>query len=159
VTGSIHSISDLVQQTNQQATESVDRISGMIGMFEDLQIILNKFKCNEDLPTILQKAKSAHLLFTRRIRLHLKGEHRLDAQKLPDHHGCAFGSWYDRQGKETCGNHPSFHSIVDPHQKVHALGKAAILAHDSGDHYRARQLSDEMVAESSKLLAILDRMK
>lgn len=131
----------------------------MIGMFEDLQGTLNRFKCNEDLPTVLQKAKSAHLLFTRRIRLHLKGELHLDPNKLPDHHSCAFGSWYDADGQRMCGNHPSFNSIVDPHQKVHALGKAAIQAHDSGDRYRAQQLCEEMVAESGKLLAILDRMK
>ncbi len=159
VTGSIHSISDLVQQTNRQTTESVFKISGMIGMFEGLQGTLNQFKCNENLTTVLQKAKSAHLLFTRRIRLHLKGELHLDAHKLPDHHACAFGSWYDRQGKDVCGNHPSFHNIVDPHQKVHALGKAAIQAHDSGDHHRARQICDEMVAESHKLLGILEQMK
>lgn len=159
VTGSIHSISDMVQQTNHQTTESVNQISSMIGMFEDLQLTLNQFKCNEDLPTVLQKAKSAHLLFTRRIRLHLKGELRLDAHTLPDHHGCTFGSWYDHQGHAVCGNHPSFASIVDPHQKVHALGKAALQAHDSGDRYRAQQLCDEMIAESHKLLGILERMK
>jgi methyl-accepting chemotaxis protein len=159
VTGSIHNISDLVQQTNQQTTESVSRISGMIGMFEGLQGTLNQFKCNEDLPTVLQKAKSAHLLFTRRIRLHLKGELRLDAHKLPDHHTCAFGSWYDHQGQEVCGGHPSFRSIIDPHQKVHALGKAAIQAHDSGDKLRAQQLCEEMIAESHRLLAILANIK
>ena len=159
VTGSIHQISDLMQQNNQQTTESVNRISSMIGMFEDLQGTLNRFKCNEDKLTVLQKAKAAHLLFTRRIRQHLKGKLLVDPHKLPDHHSCAFGSWYDRQGQEMCGSHPSFSSIVDPHQKVHALGKAAVQAHDSGDHHRARQLCDEMVAESDRLLAILDRMK
>lgn len=159
VTGSIHQISDLVQQSNQQTTESVHRISGMIGMFEGLQGVLNQFKCNEDLPTVLQKAKSAHLLFTRRIRLHLKGELKLESHKLPDHHACAFGTWYDHQGTEMCGSHPAFRSIVDPHQKVHALGKAAIQAFDSGDTHRAQQLCDEMVAESHKLLTILEGMK
>lgn len=159
VTGSIHQISDLVQQSNQQTTDSVHRISGMIGMFEGLQGTLNQFKCNEDLPTVLQKAKSAHLLFTRRIRLHLKGELRLDTHKLPDHHTCAFGSWYDHQGQEVCGGHPSFRSIIDPHQKVHALGKAAIQAHDSGDKHRAQQLCEEMIAESHRLLGILASIK
>lgn len=159
VTGSIHQISDLVQLSNQQTTESVNRISGMIGMFEGLQGVLNQFKCNEDLPTVLQKAKSAHLLFTRRIRLHLKGELKLEHHKLPDHHACAFGTWYDHQGTEMCGSHPAFRSIVDPHQKVHALGKAAIQAFDSGDTHRAQQSCEEMVAESHKLLSILEGMK
>lgn len=159
VTGSIHQISDLVQQSNQQTTDSVNRISGMIGMFEGMQGVLNQFKCNEDLPTVLQKAKSAHLLFTRRIRLHLKGKLKLESHKLPDHHACAFGTWYDHQGTEMCGSHPAFRNIVDPHQKVHALGKSAIQAFDSGDSCRAQQLCDEMVAESHKLLMILEGMK
>ena len=158
VTGSIHQISDLMQQSNQQTGDSVKRISSMIGMFEDLQSTLNQFKCREDLHTVLQKARAAHLLFTRRIRLHLKGEIRLDASMLPDHHNCAFGKWYDHQGQELCGSHPSFKSIVDPHQKVHALGKAAITASET-DATRARQLYNEMVMESGRLLDILDRMK
>ncbi|QOX77781.1 CZB domain-containing protein [Trichlorobacter lovleyi] len=159
VTGSIHQISSLVQQSNLQTTDSVGQISSMIAMFEDLQGSLNRFKCNDGLNTVLQKAKSAHLLFTRRIRLHLKGELRLEAGKLPDHHHCAFGTWYDTQGQQMCGSHPSFKSIVEPHQNVHALGKSAVQAADSGDRQRAQQLCDEMVAESGKLLAILDQMK
>ncbi len=159
VTGSIHQISDLMQLSNQQTTDSVNQISGMIGMFEELQTTLNQFKCQEDIRTVLQKAKSAHLLFTRRVRLHLKGELRLDTSKLPDHHTCAFGKWYDHQGQEMCGSHPAFASIVDPHQKVHSLGKAAIMACDGGDSYKSRQLCNEMVEESNKLLALLERMK
>lgn len=159
VTGSIHSISDLVQQGNHQTTDSVARISSMIGMFEGLQSTLNAFKCTEDLETVLQKAKAAHLLFTRKIRLHLKGEVALTTAQIPDHHTCAFGAWYDSQGQQMCGNHPAFTRIVEPHQKVHALGKSAVQAHDGGDHYKAKQLCDEMVAESNKLLKILEEMK
>ena len=151
-------ITTVVQATAQGAHKSTAGASLMNGNAENLMSILGKFKIEESMSLVLNKAKSAHLIFTGKIKSHLDGVTRIDANALPTHHTCAFGKWYLTAGKDSCGHLSMFRDIDAPHAKVHDLGKQAINAFNAGDKKKAAQLCSEMVSNSEVLLEIIDRL-
>lgn len=158
VTTNIHQINELMQTSRDQARQTASDTNRLIGMFEELQRVLNRFTCKEETATIKEKAKAAHLLFTRQIRRHLKGEIQVKADGLPNHHTCAFGAWYDGEGSKLFANNSAFKAITEPHSKVHELGKQAIAAWNNGHSAEAQELCKQMLEESRKLTGILDTL-
>lgn len=158
ISNNMHEITQVVQATAQGAHESLAAASQMNGNAEELMSVVNKFKITEDVALVLNKAKSAHLIFVGKIKSHLDGSARVDANGLPTHQTCAFGKWYQTKGQESCGRLSIFREIEGPHAKVHDLGKQAINAYNSGDKKKASALCEEMVACSTNLLGILNQL-
>ncbi|TWJ26433.1 cache domain-containing protein [Geobacter argillaceus] len=158
ISNNMHQITLIVQNTAQMAHESLEDSSHMNGNAEELMSILGRFKINEDTSIILNKAKSAHLIFIGKIKSHLDGSARIDPNTLPTHLTCAFGKWYQSKGNENCGHLGMFREIDAPHAKVHDLGKQAINAYNAGDRNKAYLLCEEMVSNSRVLLEILDKL-
>jgi methyl-accepting chemotaxis protein len=158
ISGSMQQITTLLQTTAQEAHESAVSTSRMNSHVEEMMTTFAKFKLNEDVQLTISKAKSAHMIFIGKIKSHLDGSARIDADKLPTHLTCAFGKWYQSKGKECCGTISQFREIDAPHAKVHELGKQAIAASNSGDKRKAQDLCAEMVASSVKLMGILDEL-
>jgi len=158
ISSNMMQITNVVQATAQGARKSTAGASMMNDNAESLMSILGKFKIEESMDLVLNKAKSAHLIFTGRIKAHLGGVTRVDANVLPTHHTCAFGQWYQSEGKDSCGHLSIFRDIDAPHAKVHDLGKQAVNAFNAGDKNRAAQFCAEMVSNSDALLEIIDRL-
>ncbi len=158
ISGNMMRITESVNQSSSNAQESALEASHLNEYADALLANLNKFIVEESVNLSLKKAKSAHMIFTGKIRAHLSGATRLDPNNLSTHLNCAFGKWCQSSGKQSCGHLPIFSEIEGPHAKVHDLGKQAVQAYNSGDKNRANDLSNEMLANSDKLLAILDRM-
>ena len=158
ISSNMHQITEVVQITAKDAHESLTAASQMNGNAEELMNIINKFKIKDNASLVLNKAKSAHLIFVGKIKSHLDGSARIDGNALPTHMTCAFGKWYQTKGKESCGQLNMFKEIDAPHARVHELGKQAIAAYNAGDKNKASQLCAEMVADSKTLLGILDQL-
>ncbi len=158
ISGNILAITDVGRNVAQTAQHSSREASQLNTSAEALLGTLAGFHLDEDLPLILNKAKSAHMIFTGKIRAHLSGNLSIDSNVLPSHLTCAFGKWYQGEGQHTCGGTPTFREIDEPHARVHELGKQAIQAHDAGDKAKAMALCHEMVGVSQDLIAILDRL-
>jgi methyl-accepting chemotaxis protein len=154
----MHQITQVVQTTAHGAEESLTAASHMNGNAEELMSIINKFIINEDVPLVLNKAMSAHLIFVGKVKSHLDGSARIDVNSLPSHLTCAFGRWYQTKGKDSCGQMSVFREIDAPHAKVHELGKQAIIAYNSGDNNKASGLCAEMVSNSKVLLGIINQL-
>jgi len=131
----------------------------MNGNAEELMQALGKFKIEEGIALVLNKAKSAHLIFIGKIKSHLDGSARIDPGALPTHLTCAFGSWYQSKGKEACGSLAMFQEIDAPHARVHDLGTQTISAYNAGDQFKAARLGEEMASNSQFLLGILDQLE
>jgi methyl-accepting chemotaxis protein len=159
ISANIHQITEIVQNTAQTAQESLTAASHMNENAEELTAILDRFKIRENTSMILNKAKSAHLIFIGKIKSHLDGSARIDADTLPSHQTCAFGKWYQGKGHESCGDLAHFRDIDAPHAKVHDLGKQTISAYNAGDKNKALHLCEEMVAASKVLIGILDELE
>ena len=101
---------------------------------------------------ILDSAKTDHRLFIGKISACLKGGEKIDPSKLPDHHTCRFGKWYDSEGQRMCGGVPSFN-------KIHALAKKALLACQTGDKSNAKSLYNDMEGLSERIASLIDTLK
>jgi methyl-accepting chemotaxis protein len=158
ISGNMHQINSILQTTAQEANTSAVSTSRMNGHVEEMMICFNAFKLNESPQLAIAKAKSAHMIFIGKIKSHLDGIAKVDPEKLPTHLTCAFGKWYQSKGHENCGHLGHFKQIDAPHAKVHAQGKQAIAAYNSGDKQKAKELCNEMVGNSEELMGILDQL-
>ena len=158
ISGNMMRITDSVNQSTENAHESAIEASHLNEFAEALLSSLSKFTIEESVNLSLKKAKAAHMIFTGKIRAHLSGATRLDPNNLSTHMTCAFGKWCQSSGKDSCGHLPLYREIEAPHAKVHDLGKQAVQSHNSGDKNRAQEQCNEMMAQSDKLMDILDKM-
>jgi methyl-accepting chemotaxis protein len=159
ISGNIIKITEIAQKTTNGTRETTSASHHLLGMSEELMTILGKFKVNEETTLILDRAKSAHMLFIGKIKAHLDGVRQVDPNGLPTHLTCAFGKWYQSMGQQKCGHSALFRQIDAPHAKVHEMGKQAVMAHNAGDKAKAREYCDEMTACSTALVEILERLK
>jgi len=159
IAGNTQNITHIARTAAESSTQSIRSAHNLLAVSEGLMTTLGKFKVQEDLGFVLNRAKAAHLLFTGKVKSHLDGVRQVDAGALPSHLTCAFGKWYQSQGQQNCGHTALFRQIDAPHQRVHELGKQAIQAFNGGDQARARALSHEMTACSQTLIGILDQLE
>jgi len=159
ITNSIHMVNDISQKTSSETVRTTTASKNLLLMAEELIDILGKFKIEEDVNMVLNKAKSAHLFFIGKIKAHLDGVSRVDPNALPSHLTCSFGTWYRGRGTDDCGHLETFKAIDAPHSKVHELGKQAVIAYNSGNKEKAAQLCQEMVEHSQVLLNTLDNLE
>jgi len=159
ISGNIIQITEIAQKTTNGTRETTSASHHLLGMSEELMTILGKFRINEETTLILDRAKSAHMLFVGKIKAHLDGVRQVDPNGLPSHQTCAFGKWYQSMGQQKCGHSNLFRQIDAPHAKVHELGKQAVMAFNAGDKAKAQGYCDEMTACSTALVEILERLK
>jgi methyl-accepting chemotaxis protein len=151
-------ITQVIETTARESHETARASSSMNVNAEELMGALAKFKIEESMSLVLNKAKSAHLIFIGKIKSHLDGSASIDPNGLPTHLTCAFGKWYQTKGAAACGTLGIFKEIDAPHARVHELGKQAINAYNAKDRAGATRLCDEMVANSLVLLGIIDQL-
>ena len=158
ITSNMQQITDILRVTAEETHKSAQSTGRLNALADELMISFNRFSMNEDINLTIAKAKSAHMIFIGKIKAHLDGVEKIDPEKLTTHTTCAFGKWYQSKGQQCCSNSNHFRAIDAPHAKVHALGKQALIAFNSGDKRKAKELCDEMVANSEELMVILDRL-
>ncbi|WP_191966213.1 methyl-accepting chemotaxis protein [Oryzomonas japonica] len=159
VSHNIMNVTEIAHATSNESRDITAEANKLTSLSAALMDAIGAFKIEESNSLIINKAKSAHMIFVGKIRAHLDGAAKTDPSTLPDHHGCAFGTWYDTTGSEHCGHLPTFKSIVQPHARVHELGRAAVMAHNAGDRDKAAELCQEMVDNSTVLLDILGELE
>ncbi|MDD2851902.1 MAG: methyl-accepting chemotaxis protein [Desulfuromonadaceae bacterium] len=158
ISGNMHQITSILQETAREANSAATSTSRMNIHNEETMACFGRFKLNESVPLALSKAKSAHMIFIGKVKSHLDGTARVDADKLPTHLTCAFGKWYQDRGHQSCGHSGHFQEIDAPHARVHELGKQTIAAFNSGDRQKADALCAEMVSNSETLMENLDKL-
>ena len=159
ISKNILEITEVSSQTSTSAHNSTAEGNKLNMLADSLTTVLAGLTIDESMSLCLRKAKSAHMIFTGKIKSHLDGSQRLDPNNLPTHLTCAFGKWYQSKGQEKCGNVAVFREISAPHAKVHELGKQAINAYNKGDKAAAAQHCDEMVSHSQQLMGLLDQLE
>ncbi|GFO59699.1 hypothetical protein GMST_20240 [Geomonas silvestris] len=158
ISGNMLRITDIGNQVASNAQASSVQASQLNGFAEALLGSMARFTVGESVGLTIDKAKAAHRIFIGKIKAHLTGSLTLDPEKLPTHLVCAFGKWYQSEGRERCGSIGEFREIDAPHARVHELGKLALQAHLAGDRAKAEQHFEEMVAQSELLIELLDEV-
>jgi methyl-accepting chemotaxis protein len=143
-----------------QASEAVSHdVNSLLVDVESMRIVMGQFKVHTSMEMIADRARTDHMLFVDKIHAHMQGDAHLDPDKLPDHHTCRFGKWYDTDGKSSCGHSVHFQSLEAPHAKIHSMAKDVVTAWETGDHARAEAIYGEMKKVSADIAGHLEKMK
>ncbi|MBI5639095.1 MAG: CZB domain-containing protein [Nitrospirae bacterium] len=151
--------SAIAGRQKESSAAVIKDVSGLIEVIEELRGSTVGFKVNGNELMIVDLAKSDHQLFVNKIGACIRGRLEMDFSQLPDHHSCRFGKWYDTEGRDNCGNLPSFQAVYNPHERVHALAREAGNACRAGDKARALSIFEEMEGLSVKIVGLLDGIK
>ncbi|BAR99690.1 methyl-accepting chemotaxis protein [Blastochloris viridis] len=108
--------------------------------------------------SLVEMAKIDHVLFKKRIMEVLMGRDAWRSTEVPDHHNCRLGKWYDAISTAEIKALPAYAALVAPHQRVHAAGRRALAAYESGDLDTALSALGEMNAASADVLKVLEDM-
>jgi methyl-accepting chemotaxis protein len=113
-----------------------------------------------DIPnSILDFAKSDHVIWKKNLGAMLSGKTSLTADQLTDYHHCALGKWYDGVDDPNINNHPSFIELKKVHAKVHNHGKTCAELFAKGDRLGAIKEYESMSTASDVVLRCLTDIK
>jgi methyl-accepting chemotaxis protein len=104
---------------------------------------------------LCEMAKIDHVLFKKRVVDSLMGRSQWASAEVPDHHGCRLGKWYDGMNLPGIRDLPTFRALVEPHRRVHATAKAALVAHEAGRQTEALAALAELNEASHDVLSML----
>ncbi len=107
---------------------------------------------------LVELARSDHASFKKRVIDTLVGAGKTRDSDLPDHHGCRFGKWYDKLTDSGITGSAAYRRVADPHQRVHAFGKEALLHHHNGDFHAALAAAAKMEEASQEVFAALEEI-
>ncbi len=118
----------------------------------DKIVQIRKLHC-ESARLLLLKAKREHEDF---IKLVLdqrgKGAAALRSDDLPDHHHCAFGQWYDSEGRMSFGELSAYRKIEPVHAHVHALARQILDAVSESREEDVNVLATQLRGATNMLL-------
>jgi methyl-accepting chemotaxis protein len=159
VAKSIERTEAVSKDVEKMAGDVQHEVSGLIRITEELRNSTSGFKTKGSELMILDLAKGDHRTWCNKISSCLKGDARIDPSQLADHTKCRLGKWYYGEGMHICGTLPSFKALEPVHAKIHALGKEAVVACNSGNKEKAKMLYSEMEEVSQQVIAFLDGVK
>ena len=144
------------------AHHNLDEIDRVLVSMTNAALVLDKrtedFAALGTPETLLQVAKNDHIRFKRSITDRIMGRNELTSGQLSDHHSCRLGKWYDTLADDRLTRLPAYARLLDPHQRVHAHGKAALDLHDRGQDAAALAEVDQLNDASHEVLALLEEM-
>lgn len=107
----------------------------------------------------VELGKIDHLVYKLNVYRVLMGHSSQQIEQFADHHECRLGHWYfEGDGKDCFSQLPGYREMDQPHQQVHACGKAAIEHFQAGDISRALQQAEAMEQASLEVLHHLEVM-
>jgi len=159
VTNKIEKTAGIARDMENISDEVMNSVNGLLGIAEELRVTAGVFITEGGQMIMCDTARLDHRLFVGKVSAHLKGHMKLDPSKLPDHHTCRFGKWYESLGRELCGNLPSYKRLDAPHERIHALAKDAVSAYNAGDKEKAVRIYGEMETVSKQITDLLENIK
>ena len=159
VTANIERSSNISKDMETMSDDVLREVSGLVKTAEALRNSSAGFKTRGGELMILDMAKTDHRVFVGKVGACLKGDSSLDPSKLPDHHNCRFGKWYDTEGRERCGTLQSYRALNAPHERIHSIARDAVAACNSGNKEKATKIYREMEDLSEQIVSLLDGIK
>lgn len=158
-TAAANNVSQGTSEIAHRMTENTNSIANILDRMDKLsQVVDAQIGSYAGLgqAAIVEIAKNDHTAFKRNIANVLAGRKNLEPDSLPDHHSCRLGLWYDNvQDQHIKGCH-AFKNVLDPHARVHSIGKEALHFHKNGDHARALEMLSELDYASFSVIEKLD---
>ena len=169
-------ISAILSQQKAASSEIAESVTKVAGVAETNETVLHsmaeKIQSNNDRfgamaknwfhaesdRSLCEMAKIDHVFFKKRVVDTVVGRDSWKTDEVPDHHHCRLGKWYDALQKPEYKALPAYARLVEPHQRVHAAGKAALAAHAAGKNEEAYEAMDKLNEASVEVLALLEEL-
>ncbi len=170
VADEVRNLARRVQDTTEEIETSTTAISDQAGRIEssssaaekEIDMVRNVVKslhADIDCMTLtsaqshLQMARAAHKHFVDHIIAASGSDHpAIDSATLPDHHHCAFGTWYDGVDQARFGKITALKAIETPHAQVHVLARQMLDAARESRRDDVARLGTEIRAHQAELL-------
>lgn len=111
-----------------------------------------------DTDMLILATKADHASFKKRVIDTVLGRGQEASSKLPDHHACRLGKWYDSLATEEIKRLPAYAALLDPHTRVHAHGKRVLEHHERGDYADALLEAKKLDQASHEVISLLDAL-
>ncbi len=161
VASNIAGVAQAAAETGRMAQGVFQAANGLLAESESLERQVQRFLRDVRDITLVEVAKNDHRAFVGNVLAALdgKGDRKMRAADLPDHHRCRFGTWYDTVRDGSIRSCASFDRITDPHQRVHAAGRLALERWQAGDHGGAAEAAARMQDAAEETIACLDSLE
>ena len=77
---------------------------------------------------------------------------------VPNHHACAFGQWYDSEGRTRFGGFASFQAIDAEHRRAHALARRLVEAERAGRATERERVGIELRQTHARIARLLHEL-
>ena len=106
----------------------------------------------------VQAVKNAHLQWLGKLEHVIRGRAQLRPEQVASGHECAFGKWYDSEGRDKFQHIPMFHELGKVHMTVHETAReiVRIVQDERPDEALARM--DEFDNLRAQLFQYLDKL-
>ncbi|MCB9989452.1 MAG: CZB domain-containing protein [Rhodospirillales bacterium] len=158
--GAIHSANQDMSLIANEISNNNEKTEHVISTVAQTENILNDVFAQLDKMTIpnypLYRAKADHFLWKKNLAQMFVGMNSLKEDELADHHSCRLGKWYDNLKEEHIRNHPAYKAMMDPHERVHRYGKAAVRLYSEKNEKDAQHEVSLMNQASNEVVALLN---
>ncbi|MDX8388444.1 MAG: methyl-accepting chemotaxis protein [Ghiorsea sp.] len=117
----------------EMGAQSVLSLDGTDAMDKMLRSDLQEFSELKITGSVIQLAKSDHMLWKKRLIDMILGRGTIDTGEVTDHRNCRLGKWYYSDGTSQFGKTSAFKKLEQPHADVHALAKKSVAKFNDGD--------------------------
>ena len=159
VAENIERTSDIAEEIERMSGDVMHEVDVVSKIVDDLREAEMEFtvECKEIL--VIDMAETDHMVWVDRVRAHLAKETSIDPSKIADYHSCRLGTWYYGEGKDACGELPSFAALEAIHEKLHSHGKDAVLNQDAGEIVEAEAAFNQMKEVSKEIIRLLGNVR
>ncbi len=104
------------------------------------------------------RIKSLHLAWVSRLESIMKGFSTMKASEVADHHGCAFGKWWDGEGLRLLGGYDEAREVEEHHARVHEAARTIVSLAEAGRQAEMPRELEAFEAIRAKMFAALDAL-
>ena len=126
------------------------------GVTDRLKQLAARFELGQQ--TDFAAIKKGHLQWRSRLIEMFEGRQKLTSSDVADHHGCAFGKWYDHEGHAKFQHLQEFQELGGQHQAFHALVADIVRLWNGGQSVEANQRFEKLIPQTTRLFALLDEL-
>jgi methyl-accepting chemotaxis protein len=150
----------IVRDTTDQITNRCLEVQEYAHELNNLSNIMTDSISHIDLdpPTFdIGTVKTAHLNWKIHLQAVLDGRTKMQADKVTNHHNCAFGKWYDSAQGGFVSN-PLFKKIAIPHKTVHDTAKEIVGLYNQNKPEAAHAKLRDFETARKELFQLLDEL-
>lgn len=150
---------ELTSEAQELSKKTGDAVYELSKITETLRnaLFANNIKLSNR--SLLQLAKTDHMLWKWRIYNMLMGYEQVQPEEVGSHRDCRLGKWYfSAETAKHYQNISDYHLLDEPHERVHQQARLAAEAYRKGDKQQAEDHLREIELASAEVIRLIDHL-